>query len=312
MGILILLMVMTGLLLISIHNMRRFVLLRQRIEKIASPFYRGAREMMPSKQERMKKKYITSAKQILNYMNVLTAETTKEFTKKLSNAGWLSKNALIVFLSILLISIFAGIFFGFALILFVPSISGKPFILRAILLVLLMWLGYRLPEWYLSRKTKSYRAVLRKSILEFMDLYLICIEAGFSNDKSIERISNELMLLHPALCEQMKILSTELRILPNRRDAWDNFADRTGIDETKVVAQIIKQSEQLGASISQALRAQVEMFRSERLSYVEHKAMRLPILLTLPLVLFIFPALLLVILGPAIIRAMEVFGSGGS
>lgn len=311
MEILIFLLVMTGLFFISIHHMKRQILIRQRIEKITAPYMRAMKEdLAASKQTSFKKNYIVLAKRILNYMNVLTVDTTKTFTKRLANAGWLSKNALIVFLSIQMISIFGAIFIGFSLILFVPSFSSKPLIIRAILVVFVMWLGYRLPEFYLNRRTKAYHVILKRSIIEFLDLFLICIEAGFGNDKALERIGNELTTLHKELSEQVKILITELHILPNRRDAWDNFAERMGIEEAKVIVQIIKQSETLGTSISQALRAQLDMFRSERLSFVEHKAMRLPTVLTIPLVLFIFPALLLVILGPAIIKATGVFGGG--
>lgn len=306
MQVFIFLLIMAGIMFISIDYMKRYVMIKQRVEKLTSRYVTTIKDDF-NRQDSFKKNYIYLAKRILNYLNVLTTDTTKTFSKRLANAGFLSKNALVVFLSAQMISIFSSIFIGFTLILFVPRISTKPLIIRAIVLVFVMWLGYRLPEFYLNRKTKSYHVTLRRSIIEFLDLFLICIEAGFSNDKALDRISVELAKLHPELSEQVQILITELHILPHRANAWDNFAERMGIEEAKVIVQIIKQSEQLGTSIAQALRAQLEMFRAERLSYVEHKAMRLPTVLTIPLVLFIFPALLLVILGPAIIKAMGVF-----
>ena len=309
--IMILFMLILTLLLLylSIVSMRRYVTIKQRVEKISSSYATVERDIKSHKHEFIRK-YIIIARDILDHLHILTGETITTLNKRLANAGWLSKNALIVFLSIQMIAIFGSIFLGFLLILFVPPIASKPFVVRCILVILLMWLGYRLPEFYLSRSIKSYSIKLRRSILEFLDLFLICIEAGFGNDKALSRISNELALLHPELSEQVRILITELNLFSDRSKAWDNFAERTGLEEVRVIVQIIQQSERLGTSIAQALRAQVEMFRTERLNYVEHKAMRLPTLLTLPLVFFIFPTLLMVILGPAILKAIEILGSG--
>ncbi len=306
--ILILLLILMALFGIGFYQMRRYILFKQRLDKISAPFASNLTEAESlSNQDRFQKSYLLNARRILNYFNVLTVDKTHVFTKRLANAGWLSRNALVVFFSLQFISIFGGLFLGLGLVVLIPWLDSKPWVVKSLVVLFLTWLGYRFPEWYLSRLTQRYRTRLRRSILDFLDLFLICIEAGFSNDKALGRVSVELETLHPELMEQVRILITELSILPNRRLAWENFAERTGIDESKVTAQIINQSEQLGSSISQALRAQIEMFRSERLGFVEQRAMRLPTLLTLPLVLFIFPALMLVILGPAILKAIQVF-----
>ena len=304
-----LLITMICLLAFTIYYMKRYVVLKQRVDKISAPFIRSqvGDEDAESKQDALKKQYVVIAKRMLNFFNLLTVGTTKTFSKRLANAGWLSKNALVIFLSMQVISLFTMVFLGIMMIFFVPFFVKFSLLVKGIIIIVFLYIGYRFPEWYLARKTKAYRIRLRRSILEFFELFLICIEAGFGNDKALERIYSELINLHPELCEQVNLLITELRILPSRNVAWDNFSERTGLDEIKILVQIIKQSEKLGASMGQALRAQIDMFRSERLSQIEHKAMRLPTLLTLPLVGFIFPTLLLVILGPAILKAMAAF-----
>jgi len=310
--VIILLLVMMGVLvLVTIYQVRRYIILKQRLDRLISPYAREEDEHVLSKQDVLKKKYFIFARKLLNHFNLLTADSTKILIKRLANAGWLTRNALITFLNFQIISLFTGLFLAITLNYSVPFMIRQPFFIRIAGMMFIVWLGYRIPETYLSSRIKAYRKKLRRSILDFFDLFLICVEAGYGNDKALERVTLEFSKLHPQLCEQANLLMTELRILPNRYVAWDNFADRTGVEEIKVIVQIIKQSEKLGASMGQALRAQMEMLRSERLSLVERKAMRLPTLLTIPLVLFMFPSLLIVLVGPAIISVMEAFSRRG-
>ncbi|OGT37342.1 MAG: hypothetical protein A3F12_06180 [Gammaproteobacteria bacterium RIFCSPHIGHO2_12_FULL_38_14] len=309
--ILISMLVMVVFLFFMIDYMRHYITLKQRLERLTSSYIKNNSEFFENsgRLTPLKKQYIFFSRKLLNYLSFLKADTTKTLNKRLVNAGWLSKNALIIFLSVELILFVFSFFLAIMLILFLPFFENKSFLVRASTVIVMMWFGYRLPEMYLSRKIKAYRSKIKKSLYEFFDLFLICIEAGFANDKALERVSKELEMLHPEICEQATILITELNILPNRNMAWNNFIERIELEEVRTLVQLIKQSEKLGASLSQSLRAQLELFRSERLSLVEQKAMRLPTTLTIPLVLFIFPALLIVLLGPAFLQAMEIFSS---
>ncbi len=308
--IFLLLIVSVLLFMLIFFSLQRYFLTKQRLDKITLS-YAPIRTDSLNQQDKIKHTYLSGAKLILNRFHILSSDTTKNYTKRLANAGWLSKNALVIFLSTQIITLFIMFIIAILAISLAPQFEGSSFRVKGLVLIAAMLIGYRLPVFYLSKRTRSYHTILRRSFLDFLDLFLICIEAGFSNDKALERVAKELKQLHPELIEQINLLITELNILPQRRAAWENFATRTGIEETKVIAQIINQSEQLGSSISQALRSQVEMFRNERLSFVEQKAMRLPTLLTLPLVIFILPALFLVLLGPAILTVIDVFGRVG-
>lgn len=293
--------------LITYFLFKKSILFKQRIEKIALPYPSIDETVTSMNKKKIFMAYLSSAKYILRQLNILTNDSTKILARSLANAGWLSKNSIIVYLSIHFFSIMLFSLSSFGYVFFSTTAQQWSLLSRGITVIFMIWIGYRLPKLALSQMTKRYKIKLRRSILEFLDIFLICINAGFSNDKALKRVSMELAFIHPELCEQIKVLNTELNILPSRQLAWENLIERTGLSEISIVAQTINQSEQLGTSVAQALRTQVEMFRNERLNYVEQKALRLPTLLSLPLVLFIFPALLMVILGPAIIRATEFF-----
>lgn len=289
------------------YMLQRYFLVRQRLEKISSPYQVSRIKEELSAQEKIKKQYVLNVVHIFNHLKVLDYESTKTYAKQLANAGWLDKNSLIIFMSTQLLVLGVGFFLSLMLVTLIPWFASKSFSFKGVVVILLTWIGYRFPDLFLKRAIARYRRKLRHSFLDFLDLFLICIEAGFSNDKALDRVSKELRQLHPELMEQISLLTTELSILPERRMAWENFAERTGIEETKLITQVINQSEQLGSSMGQTLRVQADMFRSEKLSLIEQKAMRLPTLLTLPLVTLILPALLLILLGPSILSIMDMF-----
>ena len=289
------------------YTIKRYLYLKQRIEKASASYVNINREKQNLTRDKVSQTILSKATHYLAGFYIFSPEANKEFSKRLVNAGWLSKQALVIFLSLQIMIISLAVLSGIIIVITVPWFEAKSFFVKGVTVVLFTWAAYRLPNFYLWRATKRYRQKLKRSFLDFLDLFLICVEAGFSNDKALARVSKELKRLHPELMEQVGLLITELTILPQRKIAWENFAERTGIEETKVIAQIINQSEQLGSSISQALRVQSDMFRSEKLSYVEQKAMRLPTLLTIPLVVFIIPALMILLLGPSILSAIEAF-----
>lgn len=296
------------LLFIVYQTMKRYFFLKQRIDRISAIYSVNFTKEEIAK-DSFKHRMFVLVVAWLRRLHIITNDSAKTYAAQLANAGWLSKNSVVVFLTMQILAILIALLFSLGLVMLVPWFDEKSFLFKAMLVVGVSWLGYRAPGWYLIRSIKVYRRKLRRSFLDFLDLFLICVEAGFSNDKALERVSKELKLLHPELMEQVHLLITELRILPNRKVAWNNFAERTGLTEIKVIVQIINQSEQLGSSISQTLRAQAEIFRSEKMSRIEQKAMRLPTLLTIPLVLFIMPAVLIVVIGPALLNIIGIFRS---
>jgi tight adherence protein C len=142
---------------------------------------------------------------------------------------------------------------------------------------------------------------------DVLDLLIICIEAGLSMDQATARTSEELRLAQPAICDELGIVVLEQRAGRARSDAWKQFADRTYVDSVRNLVSVLVQSEQLGTSVAKTLRIHSDTLRIQRRQRVEEQAAKTTIKLVFPLVLFIFPSLFLVTLGPALIIMSESF-----
>ena len=140
-----------------------------------------------------------------------------------------------------------------------------------------------------------------------MDLMVACVEAGLSLDASVQRVGEELEYRHPIIAGHMRTLSLELRAGRARKSAWRAFADRMGVEEASSLATMLRQAEEMGTSLGQTLRIFSADMRKRRILMAEEKAMALPAKLTLPLILFVFPVLLGVLVLPAVVTLQGVF-----
>lgn len=166
-------------------------------------------------------------------------------------------------------------------------------------------LGLMGPEWGLALLRRPYLSALRRGVPDALDLLVVCTEAGMGLESALEHVSQEIRHSNPAISVALSKLLDELRVLPDRRDAFRNFADRTGVDGARRVATMLGQSMQYGTPLSQALRTVALDLRRERMIALEAKAVRLPVLLVMPLILFIMPSLFIVLAGPAILHLMD-------
>jgi tight adherence protein C len=166
-------------------------------------------------------------------------------------------------------------------------------------------LGLMGPEWGLALLRRPYLAALRRGVPDALDLLVVCSEAGMGLESALEHVSQEIRHSNPAISVALSKLLDELRVLPDRRDAFRNFADRTGVEGARRVATMLGQSMQYGTPLSQALRTVALDLRRERMIALEAKAVRLPVLLVMPLILFIMPSLFIVLAGPAILHLMD-------
>jgi tight adherence protein C len=163
-------------------------------------------------------------------------------------------------------------------------------------------IGFLLPGRYLGRRQKIMRQECRDGFPDFMDLLVICAEAGLSPRAAIDRISREMSHSYPFLGANLYLMSLELRAGAALSTAVENLSRRTGVEEVMSLGSLLLQTEQLGTSIGDALRIYSDELRDKRLSRAEEKAHALPVKLTLPLGLFIFPVMLVVIGLPVILR----------
>jgi tight adherence protein C len=160
-------------------------------------------------------------------------------------------------------------------------------------------MGYFMPVYYLSRRVRKRQLSIREGFPDALDMLLVCVESGLGMDGALARVADEIGRAHPLLAEQFGFIGRELRVGRDRETALRSMAERIGIDEVTSLVTLLIQTDKLRTSIGDALRAHAYEMRSTRLLRAEEKAMKLPVKLSVPLIFFILPALLLVILGPA-------------
>ena len=168
-------------------------------------------------------------------------------------------------------------------------------------------LGYMLPEMWLLWKIKKRQRKLRLALPDGLDLMVVCVEVGLGLDQSLLRVAQELRIVHPELSEELQMVNLEMRVGKTRLDALRELARRTGIDELKSLVAMLIQTERFGTSIAQSLRVFSDDMRTRRRQQAEEMSAKTTVKMVPPLVFFIFPALLVVILGPAIIVLMRQF-----
>ncbi len=165
--------------------------------------------------------------------------------------------------------------------------------------------GFYLPNIYVSNMITKRQQKLKLHFPDAMDLLLICVEAGMSIEAALQKVSEEMGVNCPELAEEMALTTAELSYLADRKDAYVNLAERTGLDGVKAVTTALIQSETYGTPLGASLRVMAAENRELRMQEAEKKAAALPPKLTVPMILFFLPVLFVVILGPAMLR---VFG----
>jgi tight adherence protein C len=193
---------------------------------------------------------------------------------------------------------------AFCVLLFLSGFGSSFF-----LYIVALGLGYLIPDFWLGRMIKKRQARIRRGLPDVLDLLVICIEAGLSLDQATKRTTEELMMAQPAICDELNIVVLEQRAGRPRADCWKHLAERTGVDSLRNLVSVLVQSEQFGTSIAKTLRVHSDTLRTQRIQKVEEMAAKTTVKLVFPLVLFIFPSLFLVVLGPALIKMSDAFNA---
>lgn len=170
-------------------------------------------------------------------------------------------------------------------------------------------LGFLAPDFVLGKLISNRQAKVKRGLPDVLDMLVICVEAGLSLDQATARTAEELHTSQPILSDELSVVALEQRAGSARADAWKHFADRTGVDVVRNLVSMLIQSEQFGTSVAKTLRVHSDTLRTKRVQEIEEKAAKLSVKLLFPLVLFIFPSLFVVVLGPAIIMMADSFKS---
>jgi tight adherence protein C len=159
--------------------------------------------------------------------------------------------------------------------------------------------SYKAPDIWLKNKVNKRSHAIRKGLPDALDLLVICAEAGLTVDAAFGRVSRELGKAYPELGDEFGLTAIELGFLSERRQAFENLAQRVDLEAVRGVVTTMIQTEKYGTPLASALRVLSAEFRHQRMMRAEEKAARLPAIMTVPLILFILPTLFVVILGPA-------------
>jgi tight adherence protein C len=165
--------------------------------------------------------------------------------------------------------------------------------------------GLILPDLWLGRAMASRRTKIRHGLPDTLDLLVVSVESGLGLDAALKRVGEEMGPVHPELSEELCIATMETQMGLRRNEALENLARRTGVDEMRSIVSVVVQAEKFGTSIAKALRNQADAMRVKRRQKAEEKAQQTAVKLMIPLVLFIFPAMGVVLGGPAVISIMR-------
>lgn len=178
----------------------------------------------------------------------------------------------------------------------------------ALIMIIIALFGANL---YLSNNEQKRKKTLQRSFPDALDLLLVCVESGLALDGALNRVCRELGKAYPEITEELNRTRLELTLLNDRAQALNNLAERTDMISFRALTTTLLQSEKFGTSLTDTLRVLSEDYRNTRLMIAEEKAGRLPVLMTVPLITMMMPALFLIILGPTIIRALAVSSGNG-
>jgi tight adherence protein C len=168
------------------------------------------------------------------------------------------------------------------------------------------YFGMYSPNLFLKNKITRRQTSIKRAFPDALDLLLICVESGMSIEAAFRKVSDEIGSQSVALAEEFTLTTAELSYLPDRRQAYENLAQRTGLDGVKAVCLALQQAERYGTPLGATMRVLAQENRDIRMSEAEKKAAGLPPKLTVPMIVFFLPVLFVVILGPAAIRVMSI------
>jgi tight adherence protein C len=217
--------------------------------------------------------------------------------QRLARAGYREKSA---------VNLFYGAKVLAPVMLCFGGVAGGMYALIGFLPFLMMaGLGFLLPDFWLGNRIKARQTRLRLGLPDALDLIVICVEAGLGLDRAIMRAAEELRLSQPEIADELTLVSLAQRAGRPRADAWKAVGERTGVESIRTLASILIQADKFGTSVGKALRTHAETLRTRRRLDAEEQAAKTTVKLIFPLVLFIFPALFVVTLGPSMIVIVE-------
>ncbi len=228
---------------------------------------------------------------------------TTRLRASLATAGYRSPRATVIFFGT---RIFLAIVLGLTFLVFGSDVmDGKDPMYFPIALIGIMVVGFYGPQLWLSNTISKRKERLVNGFPDALDLMVVCVEAGLGLDQAISRVGHEVKQGHPDLGDEFILLNLELRAGLSREQGLRNLVNRTDLEDIRSLVALLIQTDRFGTSIGQALRVHSDSMRLKRRLKAEERGAQLPVKLMIPLILFIFPALMVVIIGPGAISLIR-------
>ena len=235
----------------------------------------------------------------------LPARQQREVVRRLARLKVPAQFGSAVFLGLRLLAAAGFGVLGAIIVAWMPVIGGSrvlPYAIAAGLCII----GFFVPSMVLRVLVKRRAKAVAEGLPDALELLVVCVEAGLALEDSIDRIIGELDRSQPALADELALTSADLKILPSRDQALANLADRVDIPSVRSVVATLSQTMRYGTPLAQAMRTVAAEMRSESLIDLEERANRLPAIMTVPMMLFIMPAIFLVVGGPAALKLLDI------
>jgi tight adherence protein C len=273
---------------------------RARLAAEADRRSRGLREQQSTGMRRLV--------ETLDLRRLLADENT---VRQLKTAGFRGQNPMTQFLFFRLVLPFVGLGLAAAYIFGLGVMEDKPMMIRVFACIGAAYAGFYAPIVYVTNRASKRKESIKRAWPDALDLMLICVESGMSIEAAMRKVAEEIGSQSVELAEEFVLTTAELSYLQERRQAYENLAERTGLEPVKSVTQALIQAERYGTPVAHALRVLSSESRDARMTEAEKKAAALPPKLTVPMILFFLPVLFAIILGPAGIQLSQNGGFFG-
>ncbi len=240
-------------------------------------------------------------KRIVDRFNLSSWLGTEQAKAQMLRAGFRGSSAETAFLFFRLVVPIAMLILG-AFYVFVLADLTWPLTVKFGAVIAAAYVGLKVPELYISNTIAKRKKSITRAFPDAMDLLLICVESGMSIEHAFRKVGHEIGIQSVPLAEELTLTTAELSFLPDRKTAYENLANRTGVDSVKQIVMVLVQAERYGTPLGTALRVLGKESRENRLLLAEQKAAGLPPKLTVPMIVFFLPVLFAVIITPAAIQ----------
>ena len=222
----------------------------------------------------------------------------------LAHGGYRSQQAATIFMGLRVT--FAAL--GVASILLLTTVAQVSFQQILMLTAVGGLFGWMLPYFYVSRKVRKRQDSIRLALPDSLDLMVVCVEAGLALNQAIVRVAEEIDRVSPEMSEELTVVNLEIRAGTPRDEALRHFSERTGVEDVKAFVSMLIQTDRFGTSIADSLRVHADTLRTKRRQRAEEAAAKLTVKLLFPLIMFVFPAFFVVLLGPSLFLFRDFFG----